>query len=445
MPCRLTPALTILLGASLLLAAPLANAQHHGGGGHGMGGGGGLSGGGRATGVEDKDDLKDFHQALAVQATTQQSAEFEGLLKSTEVARLMLKALQQASKEQDAAELTRREAALGHAVGKARDDTKNFLAGFSDKQKSGLKEVTKRLTKADSDLAQQQSKLDQVAQTGTSAAPEAGSLAGDVDKALASFADQQLALGREMGIAAADPPQMAFTLPTAKRSATLGRQAVVVTVSGELSQTSAENGQHVFELKLRADLFDLQQNITQVLRQELNRYESCGQRVDIRQATLSPSAPASLLSVRLHYERWTCVRMSGQSISSELAEGDGAVDIRLTPMIEAKNLKLSYEPVRVDASGMLGEALRSGSLGEDLRDKAVESILGAIQAGTDFKVAPPPAAPNGATLQNAKFEEAGAGVLRVLLGGEIELSNEQTKALAGQLKETLSAQETAPK
>jgi hypothetical protein len=68
---------SITLG-SLLLACPLlATAQRHGGGGST---GGGLSGISRPDGVSEKDSLKDFHDAMAVQATSQQVAAFQGLL-----------------------------------------------------------------------------------------------------------------------------------------------------------------------------------------------------------------------------------------------------------------------------------------------------------------------------------------------------------------------------
>src|SRR4029077_19129277 len=57
-----------LLGCALLLRPSILWAQHHGG----HGGASGIPGAtNRPTGVDEKDDLKDFHHALAVQATTQ--------------------------------------------------------------------------------------------------------------------------------------------------------------------------------------------------------------------------------------------------------------------------------------------------------------------------------------------------------------------------------------
>jgi hypothetical protein len=91
---------------------------------------------------------------------------------------------------------------------------------------------------------------------------------------------------------------------------------------------------------------------------------------------------------------------------------------------------------------MLGEALHSGSLGEDLRDKAAALVLAAVQAGSDFKIALPPALQNAATIQSAKFQDAGVGGLSVMMNGQIEISNEQANQLASQLNQSLSAQGT---
>jgi len=405
--------------------------------------GGGLEEGNRGNGVEDKDDLKDFHDALAVQATAEQIAEYEALLKGTQAAQSELKSLlEQAGKAAGAAELTVRDAAFTQALEKARTDNKNFLAGFSDKQKSGLREITKRLVKADSEIAQQGSRLDQsIHGAGGS---EVAERAGTLDKALANFYDQQIMLGREMSIAAANPPALVFALPAAKNPVRIGKQPVVVAVSGVLSQTAVAGGQHTFQLHLAADLTDLQQNATGILRAQLNRAETCGQRVDVRQGTMIPSAPASIVSIQLHFERWTCVRVYGQPTSTELAEGDGSFEVKLTPTIASRSLKLVPEFGRIDASGMLGESLRTGSLGEDLRESIAETVLSVIQAATDFKLTLPPAARDGAALQSAKFEDAGAGVLRAVLIGEVLLSDDQTKALASQLNETVAAEQIPP-
>ena len=64
----------VILGLVALACPGIAGAQRHGGGGGA--GSGGLGSIGRPTGVDEKDSLKDFHEAMAVQATGQQISEF---------------------------------------------------------------------------------------------------------------------------------------------------------------------------------------------------------------------------------------------------------------------------------------------------------------------------------------------------------------------------------
>ncbi len=428
----------LVLGSALLAAPVAATAQRHGGGSTMGAGGGGLSSYGRPDGVDEKDSLKDFHQALALQASSQQIADFQSLIKSIETAQAELQAfLQRLRKESGVPDAAGREA-LDKALENVRTGSRRFQGGLSPAQNAGLKDIAKRLAKSESDLDQEQRRLDQSLDAkapSSEVAPPAESL----DKALTEFYNEQLALGREMSITLANGQDLAFTLPAVRRPVRIEKWTIPVTVSGVLSQTAAAGSQRTFKLDLMTDLSELQQNITELLRAQLDTSEACGQRVSIREARLTPAAPASLLVVRLHFERWMCA--PGQQISTELSEGDGTVEIKLTAAVEKENVLL-LKPAfgRIDANGMLGDQLRSGSLGEDLQDKAAQSVLSAARAGTDFKVALPPAVRNSATLQTAKFREVGVGGLSVMLTGQVEISNEQADQLASQLNQTLSAQ-----
>lgn len=249
----------VVLGA-LLLAYPCGMLAQHGGGGHGgggTGGGGGLNGGGgRATGVSTKDDLKDFHQALAVQATSQQIMEYASMLKSTAAASVELQAfLEQLGKQNNASELASRDATLDQALERARTENKKFLDGLSGPQKSGLKDITKKLTKADSDLAQQAKALDQKVGDTKAVGPQMASSAQNLEHALTSFRSQQLGLGEEMGIG--DPhngEDFTFNLPPVKSSVNFENQTIAITTSGVISKGVAEGGQNTFKLELTADL-----------------------------------------------------------------------------------------------------------------------------------------------------------------------------------------------
>jgi len=442
--CRKGPFVDVyaVILAAALAAPTMAIAQSHGGE-HGTGGGYGLAGIGRPDGVDEKDTLKDFHRALAVQASSQQVAEYQTLLKNTAAAKDALRTLQQG--KDNAADLTSRGAALDQTVDSARSSTKRFVDGFSEPQKSGLKEVTKRLAKADSDIEQEEKKLDLSLAAAKTASPEIVASEETLDKAIGEFQDEQLALGREMSIVLANGQDMAFTLPQMKSPVTIGNRTVSVTTSGMLSQIAAENGQRTFRLDLIADLSEMQLNITEFLRARLDRSEPCGQRIGIRQASLRPATPGGLLVVLLHFERWTCNQVYGQTTSNELGGGDGTVELKLTPAIGDSNaLKVSAEFGRIDASGMLTDELRSGSLGDDLRGKASQLLLYAMRSGTDLKTALPLAIQSLATVQSARFLDDGVGDLSIALEGQVQISNEQANQLATQLNQALSAQAPPP-
>jgi|SRR5580704_2677887 hypothetical protein len=431
-------AIAALILASAALASPSAAAAQRHGGGAGSGGLGTIS---RPTGVDEKDSLKDFHDAMAVQATGEQITEFQAVVKSTDAAKAELQAFVSGhGKAAVAADSTPANAGFDRTLASARGQNKKFVDAFSSAQKAGLKETLKRLDKAESDLDQEEKKLDQGIQLTPASAPNTDSL----DKALDAFANQQLALGREMGITLASGQDLAFTLPQVKRPVSIGSQTVDVTVSGELTQLSAQNSQRIFKLQLVTGLPEVQQNISGIMRAQLDSSGQCGERIAVRQAMLTPATPASLLVLQLHYERWACRGMTGQTMRSELAESDGRVEMKLTPSLDKSGaLQLAADFQRTDASGMMAESLRSGMLGDDLRDKVSQALVAALRAGADFKATLPPAVQNSATLQSVKFQDSGAGVLSVALEGQIQISDEQASQLASQLNQALSAKQTS--
>lgn len=75
----------IVAGLTLLVLPCQLVAQRGGGGGHIGGasaGGGALGSGGPATGVNVKDDLRTFHEIMAVQASREQIAAFALIVKA---------------------------------------------------------------------------------------------------------------------------------------------------------------------------------------------------------------------------------------------------------------------------------------------------------------------------------------------------------------------------
>ena len=139
--------------------------------------------------------------ALAVQARPDQVSQFQTLAKSTAAARKQAEELLHlAGKENNAADFSKQTAALKDAVEEVQGGNESFVKSFSKSQKSGLKELTKKLQKADSEVGKQRKALDQ--QLGR-AKGESAAIAGTADKlekALTEFQTQQVSLGKEMGI-----------------------------------------------------------------------------------------------------------------------------------------------------------------------------------------------------------------------------------------------------
>jgi hypothetical protein len=431
-----------LVAALLTCPSPLFG-QRGGGGGHVGGpaaGGVGLSGGNHATGIDTKDDLHDFHQILAVQASPEQKTAFAAVIKSTALASAEFKSfVEQLGKGNNAQDVARHDKTLDDAVENARTLTRKFLEGFSEAQKSGLKEMIKRLGKADSELAQAARALGQAFETGSAVKLASMQLTGAAEglgKAIADFQHEQFGLGQEMSMdGLVNPSDAAYNLPQIKITADFSGQQVVVATSGMVSKAENEGGENTLAVRLISDMTDLQHGITDVLRSRLNQTDRCGERIEIENATLTPQQPASLATVQLHYERWSCATMMGRESANEIVEGGATLEVRLTPIVaEDGTLRLASQSARVDADGFLGEALRSGALGDKLRDQIAATVLDALTQGGGFQAALPTAARDLATLKRAHFEGTGAGRLRAVMEGEIRVPTAQLAALTTELQ-----------
>jgi hypothetical protein len=442
---------TAVLGVTLLTYPSVMLAQHGGGGGgRAPGGGAGATGGamgsaGRATGVSVKDDLKDFHAVLAAQATSQQIIAYTAMLKTTTAASTEFDGfLELLGKENRSSELAGRGAILDQAIEKARSENKKFLDGLSEQQKSSLKEITKKLIKSDADLGLQARALGQEVGDAKGVGQPIANWAQGLERALTSFRNQQLYLGEEMSIgAASNGKDSAFNLPPVKSSVSFANQPIAIYTSGAISRGVAEGAQNIFKLELTADLSDLQQNITEVLRAQLNKASRCGERIAILSATLNARAPASLVVARLHFERWACATMFGRETVNEVVEGNPTIEVKLTPVVgKDGTLQMRPEIGRVDAEGLIGELLRSGSVGDGLRDTIAELLLSAVRQGGDFKLTLPPVAQDYAVLHHAQFQDTGSGRLLVELDGEIRVSNEKASVLSSELEGRSSSRES---
>ena len=80
--------------------------------------------------------------------------------------------------------------------------------------------------------------------------------------------------------------------------------------------------------------------------------------------------------------------------------------------------------------------LRSGSLGEALRQKIRTSLESALEKGAaNLNATLPPAAQSYAAIRSAEFKDAGAGRLEVVLVGEIRIPSAEVPSLLDQIKQ----------
>ncbi len=404
-------------------------------------------------GLSSVDDLKNFRRALALQATAEQRAAFAKIAQYAEAAGDQLQAFRKSLEQVSAASpLADHAITLDQSIERARASNQNFLTSFSPAQKSGLQEIARKLGKADSDLDKQIKALDQAVQTAKPDSAQIASFAAALDKALSSFQSEQLALGSEMSILFDPAGQgVTFSLPAVTNSISVDGQDISFPASGAVTRASggtpADNGHNLFSIKFVADLSDLQQSITGILRSELTRSPRCGERIEIQQASLLPLAPSSLVVANLHFERWVCPagRMQGSAVQgpTEVAAGDATLEVKLTPSLEPDTgLGLVSEITRVEADGLLRDSLRDGDLGVTLRQQIASALVSAVRKAADVKATLPPVARQSATVQKAQFQNEGADQLDLVVDGQLQFSDDETQQFAAQLKQRLSAEGT---
>jgi hypothetical protein len=248
-----------------------------------------------------------------------------------------------------------------------------------------------------------------------------------------------LVLGASPLVAAAQ--NTVFKIPPVKIPLEVKDQPISITASAILTLSSKDRNLRMLNLQLTADLSDLQHNLTNLLSSQLDKDDRCGERVAIQNATLRPVEPASVAVVQLHVERWACVKVLGKQAAKKLLGGDAQVQIKLTPAIDkdSTELRLVPEVGDIQADGSLGELLRSGALGETIREKIRSSILSALNKGTNLGATLPPAVQGYVTIQGAEFKDGGNGSLLAVLDGEARITQEQVKLLSDQVKERLAS------
>jgi hypothetical protein len=187
----------LLCSAVLLTSSSLLSAQRRGGQNAGMG---------RTspTGATGTDDLSDFKRALALQASPDQVSQYKRLTNSTAAARKSSQELLQLVDHASKAELLRSAKPFGDWLAEAQGNNEKFLQTFSPAQKSGLKDATKKLGKANSEVTRGNKTLVRELEQSSAGGQQIAGVVEKLDKALDDFQAQQLAIGNEMGIQSQD-------------------------------------------------------------------------------------------------------------------------------------------------------------------------------------------------------------------------------------------------
>jgi hypothetical protein len=221
-----------------------------------------------------------------------------------------------------------------------------------------------------------------------------------------------------------------FEIPSVPVSLNLAGQHVTITVSGNVSGAPDQP----LNLKLRAELTDLQSHITPLLQAELNQSNRCGDRISVEKATLVPAPPAGRMTVQLHFEKWACFKAFGKENTTRLVGGNGTVQVLLRPRVgDDQTVRLDAEISNIDADGSLGELLHS-EYGNTLRDKIRETLLKAIQKSSGLEAVVPAQARPFVTIQSVEFAERGTGLLMLNFAGQVKVPPEQASSVLEQFR-----------
>jgi len=238
----------------------------------------------------------------------------------------------------------------------------------------------------------------------------------------------------------ANDPKISFKIPPVNIPLRLKGQEVNIVASGLISMARKDHDVNEMNLSLTADLADLQKNIGPVLGAVLDKNSRCADRIQIQDATLLPAPPnATLAVVHLHYERWACVKLFGNEEVKRLLGGNATLQLKLTPSVGPGPAELQLKPELgpIEADGSLGEVLRLGNVGELVRDKIQETVLAAVQKGTDLGATLPPEVQEHVAIQNVGFHDGGDGRLLLTLDGGAQLTNDELQALENKFKKKL--------
>lgn len=223
----------------------------------------------------------------------------------------------------------------------------------------------------------------------------------------------------------------------------IGGVAVTLVLSGRLRLTEVPDGA-VGELSITVDLVDLQAKILKVVRAQANRAELCGDRLDLRAATLSPPAPskppaggktAAALYVAGRYEWYFCRPAVGDLWNPGpprlLFRQDGAARFELVPRVGAQGIVLDAQVLGVAADGALERVLDVRALGEFLRGRLTAALARALDPESLRLALPRELAELKPKFERARFVDLGAGKLGLTAEGKLRIPMAVFERLGG--------------
>ena len=145
--------------------------------------------------------IQDFKRAMAVQAAPDQISDYQALAKNTAGAKNQAHELQQqASAAADATGLYKPASTLRDAIDQVQNDTLAFVKGFTKPQTVLLKDFTKKVSKAVSEVTKENKNLDEQVKRSAIDPKQLSDVAGRLEKVLADLQTQQHNLADEMGV-----------------------------------------------------------------------------------------------------------------------------------------------------------------------------------------------------------------------------------------------------
>lgn len=223
----------------------------------------------------------------------------------------------------------------------------------------------------------------------------------------------------------------------------IGGLPVTLQISGHLRLIEVPDGA-VGDLSITVDLADLQAKILKIVRAQANRSELCGDRLDLRAATLSPPAPTkapaprkigAALYVAGRYEWYFCRPAVGDLFNPgpprRLFRQDGAARFELVPRIGEAGIVLETKVLGVGADGALGKVLDIRALGEFIRGRLTAALSRALGPENLSLALPRDLAELRPKFERARFVDLGAGRLGLVAEGKLRIPLATFERLGG--------------